>query len=181
MALIVVDYIGLINDPKNIYKDNEQAKVAYFSRRLKMLSGELACPVLCLSQLNRQTDARESKRPQLADLRSSGAIEQDADKVLFLYRPDYYKNQGISIGGDKKGKAQDEETPPAQTQNTNEPKADPVDVIIAKNRSGRTGVVSLFFITAFGRFFGKDKINYRPNNQVGSNYSDKFSDADNND
>ena len=181
LALIVVDYIGLINDPKNIYKDNEQAKVAYFSRRLKMLSGELACPVLCLSQLNRQTDARESKRPQLADLRSSGAIEQDADKVLFLYRPDYYKNQGISIGGDKKGKVQDEETPPAQPQNTNEPKADPVDVIIAKNRSGRTGVVSLFFITAFGRFFGKDKINYRPNNQVGSNYSDKFSDADNND
>ena len=81
LALIVIDYIGLINDPKNIYKDNEQAKVAYFSRRLKMLSGELGCPVLSLSQLNRQTDARENKRPQLADLRSSGAIEQDADKV----------------------------------------------------------------------------------------------------
>lgn len=184
LALIVIDYIGLINDPKNIYKDNEQAKVAYFSRRLKMLSGELGCPVLSLSQLNRQTDARENKRPQLADLRSSGAIEQDADKVLFLYRPDYYKNQGISVGGDKKGKGSEGNDPTPQVQErglSDDKKADPVEVIVAKNRNGRTGSTELYFITAYGRFFTPSKEHAYSPDMPGSNYSDKFKDADNND
>ena len=183
LALIVIDYIGLINDPKNIYKDNEQAKIAYFSRRLKMLAGELGCPVLSLSQLNRQTDARENKRPQLADLRSSGAIEQDADKVMFLYRPDYYKNQGISIGGDKKNKGGESNEPAPQVQErglADDKKADPVEVIVAKNRNGRTGSTELYFITAYGRFFTPARENSF-NDMPGSNFSDKFKDADNND
>lgn len=149
LALIVVDYIGLINDSKNIYKDNEQAKIASFSRRLKVCAGELQCPVLCLAQLNRQTESRDNHKPQLSDLRSSGAIEQDADKVMFLYRPQYYKDQGIDIGG-KKGKideSADNNTPINQNQ------ADVVEVLVAKARSGQTGVSELFFNKSYGRFF----------------------------
>ncbi len=182
LALIVVDYLGLINDPKNTFKDNEQAKIAYFSRRLKMLAGELQCPVLSLSQLNRQTDARENKRPQLSDLRSSGAIEQDADKVLFIYRPAYYKNQGISIGENKKGQGENKEVLPKPS---NEPKvqddkkADLVEVIVAKNRSGRTGTTELFFMPAFGRFFTPEREHgFMNQNMPGSNYSDKFKDTE---
>lgn len=184
LSLIVVDYIGLINDPQNMFKDNEQAKIAFFSRRLKMLSGELSCPVLSLSQLNRQTDARENKRPQLSDLRSSGAIEQDADKVMFLYRPAYYKNQGISLDTSAKGKEQIQPTPQAnQQQIPDDKRADLVEVIVAKNRSGRVGKTELFFMPAFGRFFTPEKENNFPSmpNMPGGNYSDKFKDADNDD
>ena len=185
LALIIVDYIGLINDPKNIYKDNEQAKVSFFSRRLKMLAGELACPVLCLSQLNRQTEGRENKRPQLSDLRSSGAIEQDADKVLFLYRPQYYKNQGISLGGAKDKNKNDDEPSKlnATAEISDDRKSDIVDVIIAKNRSGRTGSTGLCFMPAYGRFFTpqNEDLLRNPGQMPGSNYSDKFKDADSND
>ena len=181
LALIVIDYIGLINDPKNLFKDNEQAKVAYFSRRLKMLSGELSCPVLCLSQLNRQTEARDNKRPQLSELRSSGAIEQDADKVLLLYRPAYYKSQGISLSSDKKNKENEQNAPqPNIQQIPDDKRADLVEVIVAKNRSGKTGTSELFFMPAFGRFFTPEK-EHSFNNLPGSNYSDKFKDADSDD
>ena len=146
------------------------------------LSGELSCPVLSLSQLNRQTDARENKRPQLSDLRSSGAIEQDADKVLFIYRPAYYKNQGISVGENKKGQGENKEVLPKPS---NEPKvqddkkADLVEVIVAKNRSGRTGTTELFFMPAFGRFFTPEREHgFTNQNMPGLPYSDKFKDAE---
>ena len=132
--------------------------------------------------MNRQTDARENKRPQLSDLRSSGAIEQDADKVLFIYRPAYYKNQGISIGENKKGQGENKEVLPKPS---NEPKvqddkkADLVEVIVAKNRSGRTGTTELFFMPAFGRFFTPEREHgFMNENMPGSNYSDKFKDAE---
>lgn len=187
ICLIVIDYIGLINDPKLMFKDNEQAKIAYYSRRLKVLASELHCPVLCLCQLNRQTEGRENRRPQLSDLRSSGAIEQDADKVLFLYRPSYYKNQGIDVNGNKKGQQGEEQNaqnPEAQVDKTNDDKrADPVEVMVAKNRNGRTGITDLFFMPAYGRFFTPEKEhNFEGNSNLpGSSYSDKFKDADNND
>lgn len=156
LGLIIVDYIGLINDSKNIYKDNEQAKIAAYSRRLKTLAMELECPVLCLSQLNRQTEARDNKKPQLSDLRSSGAIEQDADKVIFLYRDAYYAEQGItSTGTKKKGEgapaAPIQPTPVVQSDN------DIVEILVAKNRSGKTGTVKVMFMKNFGRFSSLDK------------------------
>lgn len=147
IALIVVDYIGLINDPKNIFKDNEQAKIASFSRRLKVIAGELQCPVLCLAQLNRQTESRDNHKPQLSDLRSSGAIEQDADKVMFLYRPQYYKDQGINIGGKKNANEEDQQV------QSNPNQADVVEVLVAKARSGKVGTVELFFNKNYGKFF----------------------------
>lgn len=165
LSLIVVDYIGLINDPKNQFRDNEQAKVAYFSRRLKVLAGELHCPVLCLSQLNRQTEDSKDKRPSMANLRSSGAIEQDADKVLFIYRPGYYKSQGIDLGNEKKGDAQPGSINANNDQN-NESTTDLVEIIIAKNRNGSTGVVELFFMKPYGKFFAPSEADANQLNKV---------------
>jgi len=146
--LIVVDYIGLIDDDKNMFKDNEQAKIAYFSRRLKKLAGELNCPILCLAQLNRNTETRENKMPQLSDLRSSGAIEQDADKVLFMYRAGYYIDQGINPNKKKKDADNNQEN---NTQRSST-ESDIVKIMIAKNRNGQTGNVDLTFHKNFGRF-----------------------------
>ena len=171
LGLIVVDYIGLIDDEKNIYKDNEQAKIAFFSRRLKKLAGELQCPVLCLAQLNRQTEQRDSKMPQLSDLRSSGAIEQDADKVIFMYRPNYYEDQGISIGKKKKNEEGQQPAEPKQQSTT-----DIVKIMVAKNRNGRIGTVELSFHKNYGRFSVIDKVQQKrlddANNQAFSDIDD---------
>lgn len=159
LALIVIDYIGLINDTKNVFKDNEQGKIAFFSRRLKVLAGELHCPVLCLAQLNRKTEERDNKRPQLSDLRSSGAIEADADKVMFIYRPGYYESQGINLSKKNAKYVKDElgkkEIPeePQDTQESGDKKTDLVEIIVAKNRNGSTTNVELFFMKQFGKFF----------------------------
>ncbi len=155
LGLIVVDYIGLIDDDKNMFRDNEQAKIAFYSRRLKKLAGELNCPILCLAQLNRNTETRENKMPQLSDLRSSGAIEQDADKVLFMYRAGYYSDQGINLGSKKKkdGEGEQENNAPKQVSET-----DIVKILVAKNRNGSTNNVDLSFHKNFGRFSVIDNI-----------------------
>lgn len=164
LSLIVIDYIGLINDDKNIYKDNEQAKIAAFSRRLKTLAMELECPILCLSQLNRQTEGRDNKKPQLSDLRSSGAIEQDADKVMFLYRPSYYTDQGISLNPAKKkfGESEQQEPQAEVKPSVN----DIVEVMVAKNRSGKTGTSQVLFMKNFGRFSCIDRTHQQQYNQA---------------
>ena len=103
---------------------------------------------------------------------------------MFLYRPAYYKNQGISLDTNAKGKEQIQPTPQAnQQQIPDDKRADLVEVIVAKNRSGRVGKTELFFMPAFGRFFTPEKENNFPSmpNMPGANYSDKFKDADNDD
>ena len=85
----MVDYLQ-ITKPDRIFRDNKVAEVTEISASLKRLARELGVPVLVLSQLSRDLEKREEKRPQLSDLRDSGAIEQDADAVLFVYRPEYY-------------------------------------------------------------------------------------------
>ena len=130
LDLIVIDYIQLINP--GISKGNREQEVSYISRSLKMLSKELNVPVIALSQLSRAVETRGgSKRPQLSDLRESGAIEQDADVVSFIYRPEYYGITEDENGDSLNGYA---------------------EFIIAKNRNGGLGNVALKFDGDYTRF-----------------------------
>jgi replicative DNA helicase len=124
-ALIVIDYLQLMSARKGSRRSREQ-EISEMSRGLKELAKDFACPVICLSQLNRNAEGRPNKRPLLSDLRESGSIEQDADMVLLVYRDDYYDPES-----EDKGLA---------------------EVIIAKNRSGRTGTTKLVFSGETVRF-----------------------------
>jgi len=128
VGLVIVDYLQLISGTGN----NNYEKVSEISRQLKLIAREFNCCVIALSQLSRKVEERADKRPQLADLRESGAIEQDADYVLFLYRHNYY-----------------EKDPSV------DPTKEPLNVEIAKNRHGKTGTVQLLFDLTTGRFGGK--------------------------
>ena len=93
LSLIAIDYIGLISVPSNKSKEaNRQQEVAMISRNLKAMARDLQVPVIALCQLSREVDSRKDHKPVLSDLRDSGAIEQDADQVITLYRSDYYDN-----------------------------------------------------------------------------------------
>lgn len=124
LGLIVVDYLQLMTGLRTA--ENRQVEVAEISRGLKILARELQCTVLGLSQLSRNVEMRQDKRPVLSDLRESGAIEQDADVVLFLYRDEVYNK-----GSDSEGTA---------------------EVIIAKHRNGPTGMIELGFNSRFTSF-----------------------------
>ncbi len=124
LGMIVVDYLQLMTGRSNA--ESRQVEVAEISRGLKILARELQCPVVGLSQLSRNLEARQDKRPMLSDLRESGSIEQDADVVLFLYRDEVY-----NPGTDSEGLA---------------------EVIVAKHRNGPTGTVHLGFLPRFTSF-----------------------------
>ncbi len=128
LALVVIDYLQLI-EPDNP-RDPRQEQVARISRRLKGLARELAVPVLCLAQLNRQVEATRDSKPQLSHLRESGAIEQDADVVMFVHREEFYRNS-------------DEEREQVKGQ---------ADLLIRKQRNGPTGDVKLTWLHEFTRF-----------------------------
>ncbi len=131
IGMIVVDYMQLMEAPKGM--DSRQQEISYISRSLKTLSKELKIPVIALSQLSRAVELREWKRPTLADLRESGAIEQDADVVMFVYRPELYNIQNFD----------DEEK--SSTENI-------VEIIIGKHRNGPTGSIKLVFMKNYGKF-----------------------------
>ena len=129
LGLVVIDYLQLMTSAggKGYSGENRQQAVSDISRMLKIMAKELQVPVLCLSQLSRANEKRDDKRPMLSDLRESGAIEQDADIVLVLYRDDYY--------------------------NSDSEKRNVAECIVAKNRHGETGKVELRWMpeyTAFG-------------------------------
>jgi len=126
LGLIVVDYLQLMTPSTSRRSENRQVEVAEISRGLKILARELDCPVMALSQLNRQLEYRQDKRPMLADLRESGSLEQDADVVMFLYRDDMY--------------------------NPNSEDRGMAEVIVSKHRNGPTGVTKLSFASNFTRF-----------------------------
>ena len=129
----VIDYLQLISGSSN-NRESRQQEVSDISRQLKMLARELDVPVIALSQLSRSVEQRPNKKPMMSDLRESGAIEQDADIVTFLYREDYYaQNNAKSSGEEIK-----------ETGLT--------EVIIAKHRNGATGTVNLSFQKDFSRF-----------------------------
>jgi len=131
LKLIVIDYIGLIR-PENA-EDPRQEQVAKFARRLKLLSRELHLPVLCLAQLNRQADTgRKDERPRLSQLRESGAIEQDADVVMFIHRKAMAMSEEDSAAADMDNMA---------------------ELIVAKQRNGPTDDVPLIFRKEWTRFY----------------------------
>ena len=139
VKIIMIDYLQLMNASGARF-GSRQEEVSTISRSLKGLAKELNIPVLALSQLNRTVENRdglEGKRPQLSDLRESGAIEQDADMVLFVHRPEYYRLFQDEKGNDLRGKAQ---------------------IIIAKHRKGRTGDVLLNFKGEYTRFDNIDEM-----------------------
>lgn len=128
IKLIVVDYLQLMSGPG----DSRQEVVAAISRELKMLAKELGIPVIAISQLNRGLEGREEKRPRMSDLRESGAIEQDADVILFLHRPYYYLTDAEKMKSDHLERL--------------------AEIIVAKQRNGPTGTVEVEFDGTHQRF-----------------------------
>ena len=160
LALIMVDYIGILGDPKYINKnESRQNLISSYSRKLKELSLDLQVPILVLSQLSRKVEDRENKKPQLSDLRESGSLEQDADQVLLIYRPAYYEEQGVSLNGqnDKFKKKDPNGNMPLSAQKPVGPTksadgGDFVTINLVKNRNGATGIANLLFFKSYGRF-----------------------------
>ena len=124
LGIVVIDYLGLMQSEHRI--ENRVQEVSEISRNLKLMAKEFQVPVICCAQLSRGPESRTDKRPMLSDLRDSGAIEQDADIVLFLYRDEYYKDQD-------------------QPQST-------AEVIVAKNRHGSTGKVEMGWLGRYTKF-----------------------------
>ena len=148
VKVIMIDYLQLMN-ANGMRFSSRQEEVSVISRSLKGLAKELDIPILALSQLNRGVESREGaegKRPQLSDLRESGAIEQDADMVLFVHRPEYYRIFQDEQGRDLHGMAQ---------------------IIIAKHRKGATGDVLLTFRSEFTRFENPEDSRFKPVEQPG--------------
>ena len=132
LALVVVDYLQLMTSSgeRSSSNENRQQIVSDISRALKIMAKELNVPVICLSQLSRANESRQDKRPMLSDLRESGAIEQDADIVMFLYRDDYYPEDS--------------------------PEKNVAECIVAKNRHGETGTVRLQWLPQFTTFSDRE-------------------------
>lgn len=155
VALCVIDYIGLMTSQSSFSERHLQ--VSEISRGLKLLARELQIPIIALSQLNRGVEARANKRPMLSDLRESGAIEQDADTILFVYRDDFYREQEEKER-ESKAKAEGKEYKRSFFPNPKEEKA---ELIIGKNRNGPMGVVDLLFLKENSHFTEAPKENFK--------------------
>ena len=153
LDLIVIDYIQLMHGSTRRAQEGRVQEVTEITTSLKALAKELNVPILALSQLSRQVENREDKRPQLSDLRESGSIEQDADVVLFVFREEYYLEN-------KKPHEGSEEF--AKWQKQMDEAHGKAEVIVGKQRHGPTGPVELQFEAEVTRFFDLDRIHQRP-------------------
>lgn len=151
LGLIVIDYLQLIRGTSKSSESNRVNEIGEISQGLKAIAKELNVPVLALSQLSRAVENREDKRPQLSDLRESGNIEQDADVVMFIYREEYYlsRKMPLSHDGEKYANWQ------AEMNNAK----NIAEVLIAKQRNGPIGNISLHFNTHTTGFMNRDVIN----------------------
>ena len=152
IKLVVVDYLQLMSSGK--FTENRVNEVSEITRSLKKIAKEFKVPIIVLSQLSRRVEERADKRPMLADLRESGSIEQDADLVLMLYRENYYKK--ISL------KEQKNNNVSSSVENENEDENEKAELIIAKHRNGRTGIVNLLFKAKTTTFENYIEQNYIP-------------------
>jgi len=155
LGAIVIDYLQLLHGTAR-NSDNRVQEVSEITRNLKALAKELNIPVIALSQLSRAVEMREDKRPQLADLRESGSIEQDADVVMFVYREEYYHARS------EPSRRQDEDDGKFNTRHQRwmergEEIRNVGEVIIAKQRHGPIGTVELHFDGQFTRFSDLEK------------------------
>lgn len=149
LGLIVVDYLQLMTGPMGTKPENRVQEISAITRGLKAIAKELNVPVLALSQLSRAVEQREDKRPQLADLRESGTIEQDADVVMFVYREAYYRREPQREEGEDQAKFEGRlEGFKADMERI----ANLADVLVEKNRHGPTGGVKVFFEGMFTKF-----------------------------
>ncbi len=135
LGLVIIDYLQLISGRGRI--ESRQQEISEISRSLKAMAKELDVPVVALSQLSRAVESRQPPRPQLSDLRESGAIEQDADVVTFLYRPAFYRTR--------------------KEDELDEPEDNTTEVIIGKQRNGPTGTVHLAFLREYTRFEDQER------------------------
>jgi replicative DNA helicase len=131
VELIIIDYLQLMSAKDGKGYGNREQEISTISRSIKEIAKELNVPIIALAQLSRAVESRSDKRPLLSDLRESGAIEQDADIVSFIYRPETYGLTTSDSGNSTQGMA---------------------EIIIAKHRNGQTGKVNLRFVPEFARF-----------------------------
>ena len=133
LGLIIVDHLGKIHGDGKF--ENKEKEISYISGSLKDMARDLKVPVMALSQLSRNVEFRDDKRPRLSDLRDSGSIEQDADVVMFIYREEYYTTKEVWLS-----KHPGRKYPP------------PAEIIVAKQRNGPTGTVMLTFNPSLNKF-----------------------------
>lgn len=131
LDLVIIDYLQLMSGSGKRKGENRQQEISEISRSLKVMARELNVPVIALSQLSRAVEQRPDKKPMLSDLRESGAIEQDADVVMFIYRDDYYNKD---------------------TEHVNE-----AEIIIAKQRNGPIGTVTLTWLPQYTKFANSER------------------------
>ena len=132
IELVVIDYLQLMSGSESRRNESRQQEISEISRALKVLARELDVPIIALSQLSRAVEARQDHKPMLSDLRESGAIEQDADVVMFLYRDEYYN-------------------PDTEKKNL-------AEVIVAKQRNGATGSVELVWLGQYTKFANTERV-----------------------
>jgi replicative DNA helicase len=153
IQMVIIDYLQLMSGSGDS-KGNREQEISTISRAIKGIAKELSIPVIALSQLSRAVETRGGdKRPQLSDLRESGAIEQDADMVMFIYRPEYYNIQNDEDGNSTQGLG---------------------ELIIAKHRNGSTEDVKIKFESHLAKFSNWDSNNFSLGNEEQVNVDDQY-------